>query len=146
MKLKWIPTNLAGGVSQGTSGELVGGTGQISSAPIVSSLGTQFIWFDIDTYNTTGYDIPRIASLDRSWNYDPKRSWKRWFGARQLSRAQNVAWQDTATYVAGQANGLTNASVGFIQPFKGMGEGITDTFGYFRVTWYVTFKGQAYGQ
>lgn len=44
----------------------------------------------------------------------------------------------------GQANTLTNASVGFIQPFKGMGTGITNTFGYFKVTWYVTFKGQAF--
>lgn len=87
MKMKWIPSNLAGGVRSSASGALVNGTGTIDSTAITSYLGTQFLWFDVDTYDTTGYDIPRIAALDRSWNYDPKRSWKRWFGARQLSRA-----------------------------------------------------------
>lgn len=87
MKIKWIPTNMVGGARSNTSGTLVNGTGTIESDSIVSYLGTQFLWYDMDTYDTSGYDIPRIASLDKQWNFDPKRSWKRWFGARQLSRA-----------------------------------------------------------
>lgn len=87
MKIKWIPTNMAGGARSTTSGALVNGTGQISSDSVTSYIGTQFLWYDMDSYDTTSYDIPRIASLDKQWNFDPKRSWKRWFGARQLSRA-----------------------------------------------------------
>uniref|UniRef100_UPI0040474B5D hypothetical protein n=1 Tax=Limnohabitans sp. TaxID=1907725 RepID=UPI0040474B5D len=146
MKVKWIPTNMMGGIRSRASGEFISGTGTIDSLAETSYLGTQFLWYDMDTYNASAYDIPKIASLDKAWNYDPKRTWKRWFGAKQLSRAQNVPWQDTAAYVAGTANTLTNASVSFIQPYKGMGEGGNDVFGYFKVSWYCTFKGQAYQQ
>lgn len=40
MKLKWIPTNMVGGVRSATSGALVNGTGNIDSESISSYLGT----------------------------------------------------------------------------------------------------------
>lgn len=145
MKLKFIPTNLRGNVSHYSEGTFANGTGQIDAYHKTSILGTQFLWYDIDTYDTTNYTLPQITGLDKSWCYDPTRTWKRWFGARALSKAQNVSWQDTATYAQNQANALTNASVALNQPFKGMGTGsVADTFGYIKVVWYVTFKGQAY--
>lgn len=59
---------------------------------------------------------------------------------------QNVKWQDTADYAAATRNELTRASVGFVQPYSGQGDGAVTTFGYLKVTWYVTFRGQAYLQ
>lgn len=59
---------------------------------------------------------------------------------------QQCKWQDTATWQALQRNELTNASIGFIQPFSGQGSGADTTFGYIKATWYVTYRGQAFGQ
>ncbi len=130
MKLKWIPTNIRGGVSMTPND-------QVHQA----YFGPQFLYYDIDTYNTGAYTFPRIAAMDKNWQFDPARSWKKYFSAKRLSVAQNVSWQDTATYANATATTLTNASVGFQMEFKGQGEGLVDTFGYIKATWYVTFKG-----
>jgi len=82
--------------------------------------------------------------MDRNWCLTPDRPWKKYFSAKDLSRMQNVKWQDTAKYVSNTRNELTNASVSIIQPFSGQGTGVFVTFGYIKAVWYVTFRGQAY--
>lgn len=141
LKLKWIPTNMRGGISQNVTGSLIEGTGSISSTLHHAQLGNQTLYFDQDTYDTTGYTYEQIAVLDKNWCYDPTRTWKKYFSAKNLSRMQQCKWQDTTAYALNTRNGLTNASVGFIQPFSGQGSGTSVTFGYLKVTWYITFRG-----
>jgi hypothetical protein len=59
-----------------------------------------------------------------------------------LSKMQKTPWQDTATYAAHTENTLTNASVGI--QLGGAGFPVNTTVGFMKVTWYVTFRGQAY--
>lgn len=132
---------MRGGVSQNVSGTLVEGTGSISSSIHHAQLGNQTLYFDQDTYDISQYTYEQVAVLDKNWCYDPTRTWKKYFSAKNLSRMQQCKWQDTASYVANTRNELTNASVGFIQPFSGQGAGGPITFGYIKVTWYVTFRG-----
>lgn len=95
------------------------GTGQIASFIHQAQLGNQSLYYDVDTYDCSQYTYEQIAVLDRMWQWDPTRTWKKYFSAKNLSRMENVKWQDTAAYVQGQRNELTDASVGFIQPFSG---------------------------
>ena len=55
-------------------------------------MGTQFVWLDIDTYDTTAYTLAKVAALDKSWNFDPTRTWKKYFSCKALSKQQNVPW------------------------------------------------------
>lgn len=92
--------------------------------------------------------MDQVVSLDKFWAFDPSRQWKKYFSAKNLSRMQNVAWQDTSQYAPNTRNALTKASVGFLQNFVGQGSVAPDddptVFGYLKVTWYVTFRGQAF--
>lgn len=104
------------------------------------------MWFDQDTYDSSAYTYEQIAVLDKSWGFDPTRGWKKYFSAKKLSRMQQCKWQDTAAYNYGARNELTKASISFLQPFSGQGEGVDTTFGYIKASWYVTYRGQAYNQ
>lgn len=114
MKIRWIPSNWRGNFYGQVSSDV---TGTISTSPVGTSLSTQICCLDIDTYNPSNYTTAQIAALDRSWCRDPTRQWSKYFSAKTLSRTQQCKWQDCRGYIPGQANGLTNASVGFIQPF-----------------------------
>lgn len=146
LKLKWIPTNARGGISQNVSGDLIDGTGSIQSQIHQSQLGNQTLYFDPDTYDTISYTYNEVMVLDRNWCFDPTRTWKKYFSAKRLSQMQQCKWQDCATYNPGVRNELTQASIGFIQPYSGQGQGANTTYGYIKATWYVTFRGQAYNQ
>lgn len=92
LKLKWIPTNARGGISQNVSGDLVDGTGSISSTIHNAQLGNQTLWFDQDTYDTSAYTYDQIVVLDKNWCFDPTRTWKKYFSAKRLSTMQQCKW------------------------------------------------------
>lgn len=72
----------------------------------------------------------------------PWTGWKRYLSCKQLSKQQNVPWQDTITYQAGVLNSLTKLSFGTRFQWANMPVGTE--FGRFKLTWYCTFAGQAY--
>lgn len=104
-------------------------------------MGHQTLYYDPDTYDTVGYTYEQIMVLDKNWVFDPTRTWKKYFSAKYLSQMQQCKWQDNAAYQANVRNDLTKASIGFIQPYSGQGQGGNTTFGYIKATWYVTYRG-----
>lgn len=104
-----------------------------------------FLYFDTDTYDTAGYGLEEIAQLEKSWVFDPARSWSKYFSCKNLSRMQNVAWQDTRAYNASTPtfNTLTKASCGYLlQHNLSLIQGSAPVLaGYFKVSYYVTFRG-----
>lgn len=139
MKLRWIPTNARGNVSQ----VVTGASGVISSGIVNSYCKPMIVYYDPDTYDTRNFNLEKIMALDKCWVRDPTRPWSKYFPLKMLSKTQNLKWQDTRDWSAGSVNGLTNASVCTRMEYKGQG-GDDDTLGYFKASWYVTFKGQAY--
>lgn len=51
-----------------------------------------FVFSDVDTYDTTGYSSAQIVALDSNRVMDPKKTWKRYYSCKMLSKSQNLAW------------------------------------------------------
>ena len=131
MKVKWIPTNLMGTVSQVQQPH-----------EMLGQIGTSFCWFDIDTYDAKDYAINQIMGLDKNWAFDPKRTWKKYFSCKGVAKAQQAKWQDCKAYLASNRNDLPDSSVSFAFPQAGFQTGAD--LGFIKTTWYCTFKGRAY--
>lgn len=88
LKVKFVPTNARGGVSQSVDGA----AGNINSSLFQSYLESQLVYLDVDTLDTSNYTAQQITALDKNWVYDPTRTWKKWFPCKNLSRMQNLKW------------------------------------------------------
>lgn len=51
-----------------------------------------FVYNDVDTYDTTGYNNNQIVALDSNKVYDSGKVWKRYFSCKALSKSQNLKW------------------------------------------------------
>lgn len=131
MKIRWIPGNVRGSV--------VADAGSAATAWV----GSMFLYFDIDTYDTSAYNQSIIAQLDKNWVFDPTRTWSKYFSCKNLSRMQNVAWQDTRDYASQTFNSLTKASLGYLIDHQIQANQPLCRLGYFKVSYYVTFRGQS---
>lgn len=72
----------------------------------------------------------------------PNRPWKRYLSCKQLSKQQNVPWQDTLAFQSGTFNSLTHLTFGVRFQWANLPHGTE--LGRFKITWYCTFAGQAY--
>ncbi len=97
---------------------------------------------DINTFDTSAYGLDEIMALDSVKLLLPDKEHSRFCSNRALANSQNVQWQETSAYVNGQATRNPEASTSF--RFEYPATIIPGSvIGYFKVTYYVTFRGQA---
>lgn len=74
---------------------------------------------------------------------DPGKEIEHYRSCSAISKSQNVPWQDTYAYAAGQNNSLTKAQT--VVRFRGRtGTSVKNgalTFGWIECTWYLVFRG-----
>lgn len=51
-----------------------------------------YMYYDVDTYNTTQYSVTQIVGLDKMWVINPTRTYSKYFSAKALSKQENVKW------------------------------------------------------
>lgn len=103
------------------------------------------IFEDIDTYNVSGYNQAQIVALESFRLKQANRTWSVYRNNKPLAKQMKTPWIDSVGAI-GQAssNGAPKACVAVTTSYRGFTEDAT--IGYFKVSWYINFRGQAYGQ
>lgn len=123
----------------------------------ITSCAWEYIPFGVSNNTSPGYsnlivtddpdtlDMQNLSDTDRlkidsTKLMDGNKRHRRFINLRKISSQMDKAWQDTASYLPGIANELTNGSTGFWQSsFDPQNSG--RTYAIVRLTWYVTFRG-----
>lgn len=128
MRLTWIPSNIRGIIdpAQNTN---VGGF-----------VGPMYVYDDINTYNTLALTDEQILTKDNIMIRDPTRVWSKYLTFRNLAVKMQQKWLDPSTFpISPQAIDALNGSTSL--RFQTQGINQNAKLGYFRVSWYITFRG-----
>lgn len=71
---------------------------------------------------------------------DPTRKYSKYLSFKGLSKSQNLQWQNTKEAIIDDYNTLTRGSSLFKLRYTNIPAGTT--LGYFKMTWYVSMRGQ----
>lgn len=103
MKVKYIPTNVTGGIAAGADS-----SGSLSLHS--HSIDPLVWWYTPDDLESYLWSDQQVISSDHMHIRPPNRVYSKWLSAKKLSNVAQVTWQKTDEYVAGAENGLTLAT------------------------------------
>lgn len=124
MAVKWMPTNMVGS----------SGTGTIQNI---------WEWDEVKTQANAGQGVTNGAIMQNAtFKQLPTadRGWSFYRAGKPYAAQEKSLWQDCTSYNAATANSLPDATtyVRFLHTDMPLGTRL----GYFKITWYVTLRGQ----
>lgn len=97
---------------------------------------------DINTYDTTAFTDPQILASETVRFIETEKPFRRYMKNRPLARQAAATWQNTKDYVQGTLVADWPTATTSFKFGLNTATPAGTTLGYFKYTYYVTFRGQ----
>lgn len=130
MRLTWIPGNVRG-IFDPAQNTNVGGF-----------VGPMYVYDDINSYNTLSYTIDQIIQKDNMMIRDPTRTWSKYLTFRNLAVKMQQKWINPDEFPTIPTSAIEALKGSTALRFQTQGINPNTKLGYFRVSWYIVYRGQ----